>query len=131
MRGVRWFVPDDYDAMRADITRHSASGLSFIDLLASCDVTVTKPGYGMFVESACNGVKVAFLPRADWPESPYLTGWLQTAWLARELSEAAFAEGAIAGDIEHLLAMPTPSAIAPTGVDDAVAFISEMIDDVR
>ncbi len=131
VRGVRWFVPDDYETTRGDVTRHSASGLSFIDLLASCEVLVTKPGYGMFVESACNGVKVAFLPRADWPESPYLTGWLQTAWIARELGEEAFAAGAIAPDIERLLAMPTPSAIVPAGVDDAVAVISRMIEEAR
>ena len=128
---IRWLVPDDYEAQRRDLTRHSASGLSFIDLLASCDVLLTKPGYGMFVEAACNGVKMAFLPRDDWPESPYLTRWLQSAWIARELGEKAFLEGAIAHDIELLAAMPTPPPVVPAGVDDAVAVISDLLDGAR
>ena len=124
---VRWFVPDDYEPGRADFTRHSASGLSFIDLLASCDVLITKPGYGMFVESACNGVKVAFLPRTDWPESPYLTGWLRTAWIARELREDAFVAGDVGEDIERLLAVPAPAAVVPTGVGDALSIVLDAL----
>jgi hypothetical protein len=53
--GMRWFVPTITSRAASTSPRHSASGLPFIDLLASCDVLVTKPGYGMFVEAACNG----------------------------------------------------------------------------
>lgn len=125
--GVRWFVPDDYDKTRGDITRLSATGLSFIDLLASCDVVVTKPGYGVFVESACNGVKVAYVPRRGWPEASFLTEWLQTSWVAKELRYAALLEGAIADDIEDLLSAPTPKTIMPTGTDDALTIIAGLL----
>jgi hypothetical protein len=38
-------------------------------------------------------VRVAFLPRADWPEAPYLIEWLKAAWIAQELREEAFSRG--------------------------------------
>lgn len=125
--GVRWFVPDDYENTRCDITRRSVTGLVFIDLLASCDVVVTKPGYGLFVEAACNGVKVAYVPRPDWPEVPYLIKWLDTNWVARNLGHDAFFEGNIKADIQELLSSPTPQRLVPTGVEDALGIISELL----
>lgn len=129
--GIRWFVPDDCDIIRSDITRQSATGLSFVDLLASCEVIVTKPGYGIFAEAACNGVKVAYIPRPDWPEAPYLTGWLKAAWMARELSREAFLKGDIAGDIVELLSAPMPKPIVPTGVSHASRIIADVLLDKR
>lgn len=52
-------------------------GLSHTDLLRSCDALIGKPGYGTFVEAACNQTPVLYLPREDWPEQPYLVEWLE------------------------------------------------------
>jgi len=38
---------------REDIDAFESLGLSFSDVLASCDAVLTKPGYGMFTEAAC------------------------------------------------------------------------------
>jgi hypothetical protein len=129
--GVRWLVPNEYEIARSDITRRSMSGISFIDLLASCDVVVTKPGYGLFVEAACNGVKVAYVPRPDWPEAPYLNKWINTAWMARELEYDAFVKGDIKGEIEELLSIATPKPLVPTGVDDALRIIADLLHQTR
>ncbi len=125
--GVRWFVPDAHAGERADVTRHSASGVPFIDLVATCDVLITKPGYGMFAEAACNGVRVAYLPRHDWPEAPYLTAWLSRVGIARELREEAFFAGAFGHVIAELLALPAPARVAATGAEDAVDVIAGIV----
>lgn len=49
--------------------------MDFVDVLASADVLVTKPGYGSFTEAACNGIPIIYVGRDDWPESPYLEEW--------------------------------------------------------
>ena len=58
---------------------------SFIDLMASVDLVVTKTGYGMLVEAACNGVPLLFLARPDWPEWPWLEAWIEDLGLGRPL----------------------------------------------
>lgn len=54
-----------------------ATGLPFIDLLASVDVVVTKPGYGTITELACCGTPSVLVARPNWPEEPWLSQWLQ------------------------------------------------------
>ena len=49
---------------------------SMLDLIRSCDVLLTKPGYGAFTEAACNGTSVLYVARDDWPEEPWLSRWL-------------------------------------------------------
>lgn len=73
---VLWWVPEDWPWPAENVRRFEAAGVSFADLLASCDGLVTKPGYGSFVESACMGLDVIYLSRPDWPESEALTTWL-------------------------------------------------------
>lgn len=129
--GVRWLVPNDYASARSDITQRSATGMPFIDLLASSDIVVTKPGYGLFVEAACNGVKVAYVPRPDWPEAHYLIEWITTNWVARELGYEPFLGGDIEEQIQELLCTPTPRRMAPGGVDEALGIISELLQRTR
>jgi len=56
--GIRWIVPQAWDVRRDDTTTFESLQLAFTDVLASCDAVITKPGYGMFTEAACNGVPV-------------------------------------------------------------------------
>jgi UDP:flavonoid glycosyltransferase YjiC (YdhE family) len=55
---------------RDDVVDFRTLGLSHTDLLRSCDALIGKPGYGTFVEAACNQTPVLYLPREDWPEQP-------------------------------------------------------------
>lgn len=74
--GVHWLVQADWGVARDDVHALEPLGWPFIDLLASCDALLAKPGYGLFAEAACHGVPVLALPREDWPESPALRDWL-------------------------------------------------------
>jgi hypothetical protein len=55
----------------------ASSGMPFLDLIASADVIVTKPGYGIVSEVAAAGRPTLLLSRGDWPEEPYLFAWLR------------------------------------------------------
>ncbi|HKJ83027.1 MAG TPA: hypothetical protein VJ961_03285 [Mariprofundaceae bacterium] len=64
------------------------------DLLQASDVVVSKPGYGVVSESWLAGKPLVYVPRTDFPEYPYLRGWLQENAPSCELGRAAFLEGA-------------------------------------
>ena len=74
---VYWIVPADWDPRRHDTISFESLTMDFVNVLRSADALITKPGYGSFVEAACNGVPVLFAPRHDWPEEAYLVEWLQ------------------------------------------------------
>jgi hypothetical protein len=73
--GWRWLVTGD-PAGHPDLIPFDRSLFDFPDSLRSCDVIITKPGYGTFTEAAVNGVPVLYVPRPDWPESPDMISWL-------------------------------------------------------
>lgn len=50
--------------------------IPFADLIASVDVVVSKPGYGIVAELGCAGTPSILVSRNDWPEEPYLLDWL-------------------------------------------------------
>jgi hypothetical protein len=81
---ARWRLPDGWVAVTftdrvvetAAVVDGARLGWPFIDLLASCDLLVAKPGYGTFAEAGFVGRDTAIVPRDDWPESPWLADWL-------------------------------------------------------
>jgi len=123
LKGVHWLVNEGAAPPRGDCTPLSGLGGRFVDLLASCDLMVTKPGYGMFAEAACHGLPVLYVPRLDWPEEPYLVDWLSARVPTRELSGARFLSGEWAEEVLELLAMMRPPPQSPTGVTEAAAVL--------
>ncbi len=99
-------------------------GLDALDVLASCDALITKPGYGAFAEAACNGIPVLYVPRGDWPEEPYLVGWLADQVPTRAVSIDDFAAGRIAAPLLDLLETGTVTPAPATGVDEAVELLA-------
>lgn len=73
---IVWLAPANW---RLDAAAHitiEETGMAFIDLLASCDAVLSKPGYGTYTEATCHAKPLCHLPRNDWPESPFLNEWL-------------------------------------------------------
>lgn len=119
--GVRW-VAAGLD--RADGVALEGLAMPFTDVLASCDLVVTKPGYGIFVEAAAAGVPLAYVLRGDWPEEPYLVEWLAARGGCARLHRTDYEAGRVEAVIGPLLdAGPLP-AIPPTGVADAVVILA-------
>lgn len=105
---VHWLVPADWQAGRADIHPFEPLGLPFPDLVASADALLAKPGYGLFVEAACQGVPVLTLPRADWPESAVLLAWLHAHGRCVEVSRDRVASGDLGAALATLWTQPVP-----------------------
>ena len=113
--GHIWLLPDDWPGpLREDQRRFTASGHGFMEVLASSDGLLTKPGYGSFAEAATQGLDVLYLPRVDWPESPALTTWLHTHTRAAAVSVA---DGGVAAALQSIEAMPRRAVPRADGAD--------------
>ena len=120
---VCWITAGDWSAGREDVITVAEAGLPFIDLIASCDALLTKPGYGAFVEAACNSTRVLYVDRGSWPESPYLERWLEVHGVCQSLARGQFEAGGWEADLLELLDRPRRPKVMPSGVAEAVAVI--------
>ena len=123
---LRLIVPASWQVTHPRVTALESIALPFVDVMASCDALVCKPGYASFVEAACLGIPVLYLPRGDWPEVPYLVEWLekQVACYALESHHVA------RGGLSELVALPRPipvQRVVPTGVDQAAEYCVRLL----
>jgi len=127
LNGVRWLVPDDWRQERGDLIPFSRSGLSFLDLLASCDALITKVGYGSFMEAAAVGIPVLYIDRPDWPETPFLADWLLAHTRAAVIDEAQLFDPAIGVLLATLQAAPRLPKVAVEGAAVAARRVLELL----
>ncbi|HWT28608.1 MAG TPA: hypothetical protein VN084_03780 [Methylophilaceae bacterium] len=115
--GVKWLVQGDWSLPQArdDMHAFESLGMPFSDLLASCDLLLTKPGYGAFVEAAVSGVPVLFVRRDDWPEQPYLVDWLAQVRHCQGIDPLQLERGGFVDALEALLEKTKPLPLAATG----------------
>lgn len=122
--GVFWLTPPAWQVARPDMPRWvMAEDGSMLDLIRSCDVVFTKPGYGAFTEAACNGTRVLYVERDDWPEEPWLSLWLLEYGNAVKISRRQLASGDLAESLRALLAQPAKPLVTPTGVSEAADWL--------
>lgn len=126
--GVYWLTPPAWNAARPDMLDWAGlADLSMVDLIRSCDVLFTKPGYGAFTEAACNGVRVLYVARDDWPEEPWLSRWLLEHGNGVKISRQQLATGELQELLQELLAQPVKSSVTPTGIGEAVEWLERLI----
>ena len=123
LTGVHWVVPQAWGIRRDDTIAFESLGLSFTDVLASCDAVITKPGYGTFTEAACASVPVLYVARRDWPEEPCLVQWLQQNAACIEVQRDVLQTGALGNVLEQLWALPLPPAPDATGAVEVAEFL--------
>lgn len=128
---TRWLLPGDWQVARSDCTALEQLDMPFIDILASCDVLIAKPGYGSFTEAACHGLPVLYVPREDWPEAPYLTGWLHEHARALEVPRRDLETGRFADALEALLEQPARPPVQPGGVEEAVGILAAKLNGAK
>jgi hypothetical protein len=122
--GLRWLVPASWGVTHARVVAIEALDWPFGDLLASVDAVVGKPGYGTFVETACQGVPMLYAARPGWPEQEPLVRWLRTHARALEVPEAALHSGELSGLLQALWSQPARPPVHPTGADEAAALLA-------
>ncbi|MEM9058332.1 MAG: hypothetical protein AAGD86_12705, partial [Pseudomonadota bacterium] len=127
VEGVHWIVAiDQIDARRDDVTRLDELGVGLLDVLPFADAVVAKTGYGTFVEAACNGVRVLYAERPDWPEAPALESWLSEHATAAAISQDALYDGTYADALMALLARPRSQVVAATGAQEVAHTLTEL-----
>lgn len=127
---THWLVPAAWTTRRADM--HPFEPLlpqdsNFTDLLRSVDAVVTKPGYGTFAESACNGTAVIYQRRPDWPEQDCLIEWLQQHARCAEIDGDDLLSGRLGEALEACLNAEQASVPSPTGIDEATDVLVDLL----
>jgi hypothetical protein len=78
--GWHWLVDQNVSQLRDDMSQLTELPLSFLQLVSSCDLILTKPGYGTYCEIAAiakyQKIRVISIERPDWPETPFLKQFL-------------------------------------------------------
>ncbi len=124
MPGVYWLTPPDWRIQRSDaLSWEPLADMSFNDWMDSCDVLLTKPGYGAFAEAVCGATPVLYVERADWPEEPWLTRWLLEHGNGLRIDRGTLKTGRLLEPLHALLAQPRRLALEPTGIDEAAGLL--------
>lgn len=118
--GLHLLVPEAWNSRHPDTSALETLGHPFADLMRSCNALIAKPGYGSFVEAACLGKPVLYLPRPNWPEAPILIDWLEKHGVCMELAHAAFHAGDLARPVADIVHRAVPARVAPSGIEAAV-----------
>jgi hypothetical protein len=119
--GVQWLCPAAWNVRREDVFVFDGPEmpLAFTDILAAADTVLTKPGYGTFVEAACNGTPVLYLPRGDWPEERFLVAWLEANACQAAIDRPRLLAGELALVLDSLWAQAPKPLPALDGVQQA------------
>lgn len=124
---VLWLVPDNWQSKRADCVPVGSLGLDFSDVLASCDILLTKPGYGSFVEASCAGVPVLYVKREAWPEQDELISWLHQHGRCQEIRAEQLQTGEFGEALLELLVRGKPYPVKASGTQEAVQYLAAML----
>jgi len=125
--GVKYLVQQSWQARHPDAIVLESLQMAFSDLLASSDLLLCKPGYGSFVEAAYSGVPLCYVNRADWPESPALTAWLQTHGVCREISRQQAERGEFAEALQSLFQSERHQLARPSGAAQVAVWLAEKL----
>ncbi len=115
-----WLVPDAWRIARPACHPFSATGMPFAELFASCDLALSKPGYGAFVEAAALGLPLVYVQRGDWPEQPALIEWFARHGRGVAITPEALAAGALGGALAQAVALPPKPGVVLEGAEQAL-----------
>ena len=122
--GTAWLFAQELRTGRDDMLDCTRLPVGFIDLLASCDAVLTKPGYGTYTEAVCNAVPILTLARPDWPETAGMNDWARMHGRLHEISQADFACGGFDAALPALWRQPPVTPPEPTGIGQAVELLA-------
>ena len=112
-RDARHLFPVDNEHLQS-------RGVAYADLVQTCDVVVTKPGYGIVSECLANGTRVLYTSRGAFAEYPLLVEALETWGVAAYIPHDDLGEGRWFDHLEHLVSRPRcPCPIAADGAEVA------------
>jgi hypothetical protein len=122
---VRLIAAFEFEFSHPHVRSSAEVEYPFIDLVRSSDVVISKPGYGLVMESACNGVPIVLVSRPGWPEETSFWAWLARHGRVLMLTEEKLRSGDFVEEIQAIQAMPSPPIPRPSGIIEAAAVLSE------
>jgi len=119
-------APGDAVCLEADAL--PAAGLRYEDLVAACDVVVSKPGYGIVSECVANQSALLYTDRGRFREYPVMVRHMPEVLRCRHLTQTRLATARWDEDIAALLAQPAPAARPlVNGADVAAGMLAAMV----
>lgn len=98
-----------------------AAGLRYEDLLAACDVIVTKPGYGIISECIANGAAIAYTSRGRFIEYDVLVREIPRYLRSAHLDHASLYAGRWRAALDAAVRAATPPEKPATNGAEVVA----------
>lgn len=103
---LRWLLPTERaDLMSRGDCMVAPNDINWIDLVAACDVVVSKPGYGIYGDTAATGTPFLYASRRGFPEDQFLERGLRKRKTARAVDANNLAAGTWSEDLEALLSL--------------------------
>jgi L-arabinokinase len=104
------------------------AGLRYQDLLAACDVVVTKPGYGIISECVANDTAILYTSRGHFREYEVLVREMPRFVRCAFVDQESLFAGRWLDALDALLVSPPPPERPPTnGADVAAEWIVERL----
>lgn len=97
--------------------------MSFSDVLASIDVVITKPGFGVVSECVANRKPMIYAEREDFREYPVLEAAIQRYLRHQHLPADDLYRGDLRRALQAIVHSPEPSETLPGGGADQVATV--------
>jgi len=93
----------------------------FADTLASCDIVVSKPGFGLVSECIVNKKPLIFTDRGDFAEYPYLVKGIEKYLRNVHLPSAQLYRGELSESLTEIKSAPEPEHQLQSGGAELIA----------
>lgn len=106
--GWQFFTVQPLDWQEHGFLAVDPSLVAFCDLVASVDVVLSKPGFGILSDAIVNGRPLVYVERSDFLEYPVLERGLKRFLRHHHLPAAELYRGAVGPALEAALGAPEP-----------------------
>lgn len=124
---VLWIVPADWEVVRDDWLSRANINISFLDLIRSADLLVTKAGYGSVTECAINSTRIIYTERTDWCENVMLEAWMADNCTSCKVDRQTMQCGNYGREVVELLKQPVQPPMKATGSLEAAQILLNLI----
>jgi hypothetical protein len=114
MTGYRFIVSGPVPPQVHRVVSSDMLPFHFQTIMASCDILITKPGYGTIVEAVASGTRVIYVRRYNFVDEDSLVRYLLRYGRGLELSVEDFLSGRWEQTMQAIMAIPASQTPAPT-----------------
>lgn len=129
LTGYRFLIDGPTPPESTRFTSSKSLPFSFKTLLASVDVVMTKPGYGIVVEAVALQRPLVYVRRFNFADERSLVDYLHQYGRAVQLSLEDFTEGRWEAALRRAATLPMPTTPLPpiTGAEDAANHVRKLL----